>query len=178
MKPKMNSLSGKLEYSLEALFSPDTDLTELKNAAKEVLIEKWGEDKAKWPKKLRSPFKKQGDRTKEIDGKTILPEPYVDGAEYLSLKSSQKPGLVNEKVDDIIDESEFYAGCYARATINVYAYDQAGNRGVAFGLGNIQKVKDGEPLGSRTRAQDDFAPVTHSGPSKASNKAAAGDLFD
>ncbi len=178
MKPKLNNLSGKQEYSLEALFPIDADISALKAAAKAAIVEKWGEDQTKWPKNLRNPIKKQGERTKEIDGKTVLPEPYVDGAFYLSLKSTQKPGLVNEQVEDIIDASEFYAGCFARATVSVYAYDQAGNRGVGFGLMNIQKVKDGDPLGSRTRAQDDFAPVTKSGPSKGKAPESAGDLFD
>lgn len=178
MKPKMNDLSKKMEYSLEALFPLDADLSALKLAAKAAIVEKWGEDQAKWPKGLRNPIKKQGDRVKEVDGKSILPEPYVDGAFYLSLKSTQKPGLVNEMVEDIIDSSEFYAGCFARATVSVYAYDQAGNRGVGFGLMNIQKVKDGDPLGSRTRAQDDFAPVTASASAKGKNPQSAGDLFD
>lgn len=158
-EPKLNKLSNQKEYSLEALFDKTADLTELKKAVHAEVVEKWGADKAKWPKNLRLPFKDQANKVKEVDGKEILPEAYTAGATFLSLKSKQRPGIVDQNVTEIIDASEFYAGCYARATVSVYAYDQMGNRGVNFGLMNIQKVKDGDPLGSRTKAADDFAPV-------------------
>ena len=57
----------------------------------------------------------------------------------------------------ILDRSEVYSGCYARVSLNFYAFNSNGNKGVACGLGNIQKVRDGEPLGGRTNAADDFA---------------------
>lgn len=154
-KPRHNDLNGKDEYSVVALFKKGEDLSALKKAAEAAVIEKWGSDKSKWPTNLRSPFRDQKERAK--DG--ALPAGYEEGAIFINLKSSQRPGVVDQKVQDIIDESDFYAGCYARATIGAYAYDQKGNRGVAFGLGNIQKVKEGEPLGNRTKATDDFAPI-------------------
>ena len=40
-----------------------------------------------------------------------------------------------------------------------FSYNSNGNRGVAAGLGNIQKLKDGEALSSRTNAEDDFEAV-------------------
>ena len=49
-----------------------------------------------------------------------------------------------------------YSGCYARVSINFYAFNANGNRGVAAGLGNIQFVRDGEPLGSQVSASDEF----------------------
>ncbi len=67
-----------------------------------------------------------------------------------------KPGLVDASLQAIIEPSEFYAGCYARATINAYAYDRNGNRGVAFGLRNIQKIKDGDSFGGGSKAENDF----------------------
>jgi len=160
-KPKRNDLSGKDEYSLVALFPKGADLSSLKKAAEEAGIKKWGENKAKWPKNLRSPFRDQGDRAKEDEatGKEFLPAGYEKGAVYMNLKSNERPGVVDSKVQDIIDESDFYAGCWARASVNAYAYEQKGNAGISFGLGNIQKVKEGDPLGGRTRATDDFAPI-------------------
>ena len=50
-----------------------------------------------------------------------------------------------------------YSGCYARVSVNFYAFNSNGNRGIACGLGNIQKVRDGEPLGGRSSAADDFS---------------------
>jgi hypothetical protein len=158
-KARRNDLNGKDEFSVVALFEKGADLTALKKAAQEAIIAKWGPDQAKWPKNLRSPFRDQAERAKDVDGKRILPAGHVEGAIFLNLKSSQRPGVVDQNVQDIIDESQFYAGCFARASVNAYAYDQKGNRGVSFGLGNIQKVRDGEPLGNRAKPEQDFAPI-------------------
>jgi hypothetical protein len=49
-----------------------------------------------------------------------------------------------------------YSGVYARVSINFYAFNSNGNKGIACGLGNIQKVRDGEPLGGKSKAEDDF----------------------
>lgn len=148
-------MSQKMEYSVVAVFKKGEDLTKLKNAVTEILTEKLGPDKTKWPKNLKSPFRDQGEREK--DG--VLPNGYEHGAIFMTLKSSQKPGVVDANVQPIIDEAEFYAGCYAHATIRPYYYDSKGNKGVAFGLQNIQKLSDGEPLSGRANATSEFAPV-------------------
>ena len=57
----------------------------------------------------------------------------------------------------IIDTSEVYSGVYGRASITFYAFNSNGNKGIACGLNNLQKIADGEPLGGKTRAEDDFA---------------------
>lgn len=164
-KPKRNELNGKDEYSLVALFPKGADLSGLKKAAQEAIAEKWGPDQKKWPKNLRTPFRNQSEKATvdEATGRTVYPAGMEDGGIFMNLKSNQKPGLVNERVEDIISETEFYAGCWARATVRAYAYDNKGNCGVSFGLQNIQKMKDGEPLGSRTKPQDDFAPIEGAG---------------
>ena len=146
-KPKRQKgdATSEPKYGLTMLFPKGADLSKLKAAAQEAVKEKWGD---KPPKNLRSPFRDQGE--KEYEG-------YVEGAVFVSASSKQKPGLVDRQRQDIIDETEFYPGCYARATIRAFAYDNNGNKGVAFGLNNVQKLRDGDPLGGRTRAQDDFA---------------------
>lgn len=154
-KPEINQLSNKSEYSVVALFKKGEDLSALKKAAEEALVEKLGADKSKWPKNLKSPFRDQADREK--DG--VMPNGYEKGAIFLTLKSTQKPGVVDSNVQPIIDEADFYAGCFARATIRASYYDHAGNRGVAFYLQNIQKVSNGEPLSGRVSAENEFAPV-------------------
>ena len=65
--------------------------------------------------------------------------------------------IVDRSVQPILDRAEVYSGCYARVSVNFYAFNSNGNRGIACGLGNIQKVRDGEPLGGRSSAADDFA---------------------
>lgn len=160
-KPKRNELSKKDEYSVVALFPKDADLSALKAAVKKVIEDKLGADEKKWPKNIRLPFRDQGEKKKTNDeGKEVLPSGHVEGAIFLNLKSATRPGVVNQNVEDIIDETDFYAGCWARATVNPYYYDQAGNKGVSLGLVNIQKVGEGDPLSGRSTPTDDFAPVT------------------
>lgn len=158
-KPKLNELNGKEEYSVMALFPKGADLSPLKKLAQEALEEKWGKDKSKYPTNLRSPFRDQKELMK--DGK--MRPGTEDGAIFINLKAKQKPQVVDQNVQPILDQAEFYPGVFAKASVTAYAYDNKGNRGVAFGLGNIQKVKDGEPLSGRSRAQDDFAPIEATG---------------
>ena len=67
------------------------------------------------------------------------------------------PGIVDADRNPIIDRSEMYSGVKGRASINLYAYNVNGNRGIACGLNNLQKISDGTPLGGKSRAEDDFA---------------------
>lgn len=173
-QPKENTLSHQMEYSLEAIFEPDADISNLKAAATKALEDKFGKDKAKWPEGLRSPFKSQDTKAKTVNGKQVLPEPYQEGGVYLNLRNKQRPSVVDGGLNSIIDPSDFYAGCYAIASVSVYAYDKGGNRGVNFSLSNIQKVDDGDPLGGRTRPEDDFSPVESATDNSASSSA---DLF-
>lgn len=158
--PRKNDLNGKDEYSLVALFKKGEDLTKLRAAATAAIVKKWGENKNKWPKKMRSPFRDQAEREKENDdGQMVMPEGYEKGAFFLNLKSTRKPGCINQKNEPIIDGEEFYAGCWARATVVAFAYDNKGNQGVSFGLNNVQKYRDDDPLSSRRKAEEEFSPV-------------------
>ena len=78
-------------------------------------------------------------------------------AYFVNANSTTAPGIVDADRQEIIDHSEVYSGVYGRASISFYAFNSSGNRGIACGLNNLQKIKDGEPLGSRISAEDDFA---------------------
>lgn len=157
---KLNEMSGKEEFSLVALFQKGADLSTLQNAATAAIEKKWGKDKKKWPKNLKTPFRDQGEKAKETDdGKEILPGGYEKGASFITIKSMEQPGIVDSKNQAIIEPREFYAGCWARASVSCYAYEVKGNAGIAFGLRNIQKLADGEPLGGRARPEDEFQAV-------------------
>ena len=75
----------------------------------------------------------------------------------VNANSTTKPGVVDADRQDIIDTSELYSGIVGRASINFYAYNSNGNKGIACGLNNLQKLADGTPLGGHSRAEDDFA---------------------
>lgn len=93
------------------------------------------------------------------DGVKKNGEPFSEeckGCWVVRASSKTKPSVVDINVQPIIDPNAFYSGCYARATINFFAYNQKGNRGIGCGLNNIQKIADGEPLSGRTTAEEDF----------------------
>lgn len=83
-------------------------------------------------------------------------EAYAD-AYFINANSATAPGIVDADRNPIFDRSEVYSGVYGRASINFYAFNSNGNKGIACGLNNLQKIKDGEPLGGKSRAEDDFA---------------------
>lgn len=76
---------------------------------------------------------------------------------FVNANSATAPGIVDADRQQILDRSEVYSGVYGRASINFYAFNSNGNKGIACGLNNLQKIKDGEPLGGKSRAEDDFA---------------------
>ena len=76
---------------------------------------------------------------------------------FINANSATAPGIVDADRNTIIDRSEVYSGVYGRASIKLYAFNSNGNKGIACGLNNLQKIKDGEPLGGKSRAEDDFA---------------------
>lgn len=82
-------------------------------------------------------------------------EAYADSY-FINANSGTAPGIVDADRQPILDRSEVYSGVYGRASINFYAFNSNGNKGIACGLNNLQKIKDGEPLGGKSRAEDDF----------------------
>lgn len=78
------------------------------------------------------------------------------GMYFINATSKNKPGIVDRSMEKIEDPTEVYSGCYVRASINMYAFSVSGNRGIACGLNNLQKVSDGDSLMGRTSAANDF----------------------
>jgi hypothetical protein len=102
----------------------------------------------KIPANLKTPLR---------DGDIDRPDdPAYADSYFVNANSTIRPGIVDANLQPIIDSTEFYSGCYGRASIVFYAYNANGNKGIACGLQNLQKLEDGEPLGGRSRAEDDF----------------------
>lgn len=116
---------------------------------------KLGPIKLKMPEGIKVPLK-DGDKPKD-DGSD--PDPAYLGHWVLSANSAEKkPGLVGPNPNiNITSPDEFYAGCFARISVNCYAYNiENKNKGIAAGLNNIQKIRDGERLDGRKAAKDEF----------------------
>jgi hypothetical protein len=119
----------------------------MQNLADEVSMDKFKKKLAALSANFKKPFR-DGEEKAELSG-------FGDGKVFCNLSSKQRPGLIGLNGNPIIDPEDFYPGCYARATITAYAYDNVG-KGVALGLQNLQKIKDGERLDNRTDPNDDF----------------------
>lgn len=153
LAPRKNELSGKDEFSTQILI-PKTDtetIAALKAAAKEALVAKFGD---KIPKNVRNPLR-DGDTETKQDGSPLGKE--YQGHFFCNVKSTSKPGAIDTHGNDLIGADDIVSGDYIRVSLNAYAYSQAGNNGVSFGLNNILLVRKGEPLGgAKPSAAADF----------------------
>lgn len=122
---------GKVKRAIEA-------------AVENGIRSKWG---GKRPKSLRMPLRDGDD---EMDGEEF------EGTYFMRVSSKNRPGIIDRCKQPVEDSNGIYSGCYARVSMSMFPYDTAGNRGVSAGLNNIQVLRDGEPLGGRSRAEDDF----------------------
>ena len=172
LQSRKNELNGKDEFSTQILI-PKTDketLAALKAAAKEALVTKFGD---KIPKNVRSPLR-DGDTETKVDGSPLGKE--YAGHFYCNVKSTAKPGAVDVHGNDLLGNDDIVSGDYIRVSLNAYAYSQAGNNGVSFGLNNILLVRKGEPLGgTKPSAAADFGIVKGAAPAAA---AAASSSWD
>lgn len=92
------------------------------------------------------------------DGDVERPDdPAYANAYFVNANSATAPGIVDADRNSILTRSEVYSGVYGRASINFYAFNSNGNKGIACGLNNLQKLRDGEPLGGKASAESDFA---------------------
>lgn len=116
-------------------------------AAKEVGKSKWG---GKIPKTMKITFR-DGDEEKDLDD-----APEYEGHMFMSVTSNNKPGIVDRQVNPLTDEDEVYSGMYARVSIKAAPFDYNGTKGITFYLNHVQKMRDGENLTGRTKAEDVF----------------------
>ena len=116
------------------------------DAAKQAGIGKFG---GKIPANIKIPLR-DGDIDREDD------ETYKDSY-FINANCKLKPGLIDKHGVKIEDSTELYSGCYGLASVTFYAFNTSGNKGIACGLNNLMKTRDGESLGGRAKAEDDFA---------------------
>jgi hypothetical protein len=145
----INEQSEK-KYSVSIIVpKSNTKLVDKLNKAIKAALElgkpKWG---GKIPPNLKMPMR-DGDIDRPDD------EAYK-GAYFINASSKTKPTCVDLQLNAILDANEMYSGCYGRVSINFYPFNSGGSKGIAAGLNNLQKTKDGEPLSGRPTAEADF----------------------
>lgn len=155
---KYNELAKRDQFDITMMFDKKNSTIDLKpmfDLMKKVAVHRFGNN----CKGLMTPFK-DGDTHKAQSGELIKEKnPMYEGHMILSSWSKNQPGVVNGKNQIILNHDEIYGGCFCRAQLNCYAYEMGSNRGVSFGLMNLQKIKDGDPFGGRQRPEDAFSPV-------------------
>lgn len=150
-EPKASLGGGKEKYSASVII-PKSDKKTLEaiqkaiDAAIEEGIGKFGGKKPNL-KTIKLPLR-DGDEERDDEA--------YKNSYFLNANSITQPQIVDRRVQPIVETSEIYSGIYARVSLNFYAFNTNGNKGVAVGLGNVQKLRDGDPLGGRTNASDDF----------------------
>ena len=156
-KPK--SINGGAEkYSVSIIIpKSDKDTLDAINEAVDAAIEEGiGKFGGKKPNKaaIKLPLR---------DGDVERDDEAYKNAYFINANSTTPPQIVDQNVQPILDPREVYSGVYATVSVNFYAFNSNGNKGVACGLGNIQKVRDGQPLGNRSNASDDFTALDDAG---------------
>tara|TARA_R110000851_G_scaffold141057_1_gene278638 strand:+ start:13545 stop:14078 length:534 start_codon:yes stop_codon:yes gene_type:complete len=150
-EPKAIQEGQKEKYSVSILI-PKSDKATIDKINKAVEAAKQ-EGKGKWNGKIPAVLKlplRDGDEERPDD------EAY-EGCMFLNANSVNKPGIVGPDREEIMSNEEFYSGCFGRASINFYGYSASGNKGVACGLNNLQKLEDGDRLsGGGSSAAEDF----------------------
>lgn len=149
---KYNELKKKEEWAVTMLFDKKTaDLSKLKQAMVQAAKNEFGADVDL----------KTLDLKRIIDGDSLNakgePRPeYYKGQWVVKAATRLKaPGVVDSKLNKILDPSEIYSGVYANVNVTVKAYAQP-NTGVTLYLNHVQKVKDGEPIAGGPQVKDVF----------------------
>lgn len=149
----INGGTPKFSVSLIIPKSDTQTVTKVKAAIEAAYIE--GEAKLKGNGKSVPTF--AAIKTPLRDGDIERPDDsaYVN-AYFINANATSAPGIVDADRNPILTRSEVYSGVYGRASISFYAFNSNGNKGIACGLNNLQKVRDGEPLGGKNSAESDF----------------------
>lgn len=146
---------GTPKYSVSLIIPKSDTATVQKIKAAIEAAYKEGEFKLKGNSKTLPPL--NAIKTPLRDGDLERPDdPAYKNSYFINANSTTAPGIVDAALNPIIDTSEVYSGVFGRASINMYAFNTNGNKGIACGLNNLQKIRDGEPLGSRVSAESDF----------------------
>lgn len=169
--PKSKDFPDKLAYQATMVFAAnDPALLDLRKMVKAAIVEKWGEDKAKWPPTLRALDLKSYLSLTGKDGFPLRDGSTVNwagaGPGTVVVKATANPDyppkVVDQRKDDILDKSKILSGMICRAVIRPFAYDRPDSKGVSFGLNIIQLVKDDGVRfggGDNSSYMDQLAPI-------------------
>ena len=148
--PMEGSQNREPQYQLTILWDEDDPkLKKLRTKIEEVAVAKFGAKAKQMLERgqLKNPLRDGNERNAD----------WMEGKVFLTARSTDRPDVVDADLEDIIDSSQIYAGAIGRMDIWLYAFDKAGNKGVAAILNNVQLLKEGERKGGRRSASEAFS---------------------
>lgn len=158
---------GKPKFSSVFLVPSTSDISILKKAVKDLFLAKY-EDEKSIPDKAFNPLKQRGrDKVNAETGRRFFPEDLDDWFAF-SASSVQAPGVVGPDGKNVTEGNQVYSGRWCRASIRPFWFEARDpknnkiilNRGVSFGLQNVQLLDNDEQWGGmRAKAEDEFEPV-------------------
>jgi hypothetical protein len=144
LSPKAFEANTEPKYSVVLLFDKEAQTS----AEFKRMVKTYNDEKARlYPQGAPAGFKTPFRASSELEG---LPPDMV----FVRVTTTRKPDCIDEDGQPLFEPSRVYSGIFGRASLSVYSYDQKGNRGIAFGLNNFQKLADGERMVGSTAAQD------------------------
>lgn len=150
---------GKPKYSV-SLIIPKSDKETINSIKKAIQAAyKEGENRLRGNSRTVPPLENLKTPLRDGDKDRPGDEAYKNSY-FVNANNTTAPDIVDANCQTIFERSEVYSGVYGRASINFYAFNTNGNKGIACGLDNLQKIRDGRPLGGKSRAKDDFTPFT------------------
>jgi hypothetical protein len=167
-RPSMQGNTGDPKYSITMLFDKSKRMTgtlpkdesgEFKKIDLDVLIRnaiinEFGDDEDNWPERIQWP-KKDGDAHEFVKYEGYKGHWAFTATAY----EDSKPGVIDRDFEEIVDQDDFYPGCYARATVYAKYWTFGGKHGVKLLLDHVQKLKDGKRFGGKTPIANAFGPL-------------------
>lgn len=153
-EPVDNLNSGKEKYSMCLIIRKEDEKTldRFRKAEAAVIAAVKAANSGKLPKNFKLPLRDADDDEDKEDN------PAFEGCYFVNVSSVRKPKIVDRELEEIKDEELFYSGVYCRVKLNLFSFEKNGNKGIAVGFSNVQKVKSGDHIGGgSTKPEDDFA---------------------
>ena len=167
LEPKEGQNGGKPKYSAVFLVPASADITLLKKAVKDLFLAKYGDEQS-IPDKVFNPLKQRArDKRSAETGNRYFPED-LDDWYALTASSTQAPGVIGPDGKNVTESNQVYSGRWACASVRPFWFEARDpknpkvilNRGVSFGLQNVQLLDNDEQWGAtRAKAEDEFEPV-------------------
>lgn len=153
--------AGKVKFGCTMLFAEGETLKHIKAMATTIMVDKFGEDKTKWPKKFHKPWQDQSKNDAENEEREGKPyDGYKSGNLMLNCMSAEDaPEVVDQKLQAVIEKRKVYSGCWGIGNIDLFWFEAKNkqgvvtNKGITSSLNCFQKTRDDAPLGGGARPQ-------------------------